>query len=809
MGPTGRPQHAEPVLSVRALRVGFGPLRVLDGTDLDLHAGEIVALVGENGAGKSTLVRCVAGDLPAASGTIELCGEPLVSNPGAVARRGVAVVWQDLALCDNLDVASNLLLGDEKRFLLRSDARRHARAAALLERLKVNLDTSASVRLLSGGQRQLLAVARAMRATPRVLLLDEPTAALGVAEATEVERLITAVAAQGSAVLLVSHDLPLVFRLARRIVVMRAGRVHAEVDPARAYPDDVIALMSGAEVAASPRHQLSRLHALADRLASSDRSSSLPLILSTLGAALGEDRLVIHRRQGRELSLAASLGLPGALARAWQRVPTGARGGPVGLAVERNEPVIDENVASSSAWHPYAAVARATGVEGSWAVPVTGGGEAAGVITVLRSAPGRPARDELELLTLYGGYVASALERERLFAQLTSRNRVLETIREVLEILAGPVPVADGLHLALQALFIGLGARGVVLLAEDRAKRRFVRAETPGSVPGAPGPGTLLQARAAALLDEVGDHVLQRGAAANGGVLLASRVGVPDGRAVLVAHLDDALVPETAGALVSDAAHCLQLALEREQIGLVQQEAAALRRSRQLQRDFLSRLSHELRTPLTAIQGYADSLRQDDVTFSPEQVDRFLARMASESARLGRLVEDLLDYSALEAGVLRLQRDWCELPLVLDAARACLPAAAADQVHVAADDLPAIFADHDRLEQVLVNLLDNALRHNPPGTRVEVRASAAGPRVRLVVADDGTGLPPAIAAAPFDASRRPAGASAGTGLGLSIAAAIVQAHGGTIALDAAIVGTRFVIELPVEAAAAQREPVDA
>ena len=190
---------------------------------------------------------------------------------------------------------------------------------------------------------------------------------------------------------------------------------------------------------------------------------------------------------------------------------------------------------------------------------------------------------------------------------------------------------------------------------------------------------------------------------------------------------------------MEDAAHSLRLALEREEAGLAHQEAAALRRSQELQRDFLSRLSHELRTPLTAIRGYASSLMQPDVTWDGDSQQRFLDRIAAESARLGRLVGDLLDFSAIESGILRLQRDWCDIPLVLDAAVACLPPAGAALVEVSCDPaLPVVWADHDRLEQVFVNLLDNAVRHNPPGTRVSVSAEATGPGgIAVSVLDDG------------------------------------------------------------------------
>ena len=231
------------------------------------------------------------------------------------------------------------------------------------------------------------------------------------------------------------------------------------------------------------------------------------------------------------------------------------------------------------------------------------------------------------------------------------------------------------------------------------------------------------------------------------------------------------------------------------------QEAAALRRSQELQRGFLSRLSHELRTPLTAIRGYASSLLQTDVTWDGDSQRRFLDRIAAESARLGRLVDDLLDFSAIESGVMRLQPDWCDLPLVLEAAIACLPPDQASAVSMGCDPgLPPVWADHDRLEQVFVNLLSNAVGHNPPGTQVRINAKATStpPTLVVSVADDGTGIPGGMAAA-LDSSRRRRDRSAGAGLGLSIAKAIVEAHGGQIELLRQIKGSRFEICLPVDA----------
>jgi ABC-type sugar transport system ATPase subunit len=286
-------------LAVSGLRVRFGPLTALDGVDLTVRAGELVALAGENGAGKSTLIRCIAGDIAPTSGVIALDGRPVPADPQGAKRQGVSVVWQDLALCDNLDIASNVMLGRERRRQLLSSIRMRSDAGAILERLGVPLhDPERSVRSLSGGQRQLVAVARAMAHQPRLLLLDEPTASLGVQESALVEELIARVREQGTTVLLACHDISQMFRLADRIAVLRHGQLIAEVAPSEVHPGDVVALVSGQEVDASARRQLTRLHGLTDRLVSADPSSSLSLILSALGAALGSERLCIHLLEG-------------------------------------------------------------------------------------------------------------------------------------------------------------------------------------------------------------------------------------------------------------------------------------------------------------------------------------------------------------------------------------------------------------------------------------------------------------------------------------------------------------------------------
>src|SRR5215470_19239709 len=311
-----------PELSVSGLTVRFGALTALERVSLALQAGEVVALAGENGAGKTTLIRSVAGDVTPVSGSIRVGGQAVAPVPSAAAKLGVRVVWQDLALSDNLDVAANVMLGNERRRHLFSEVALHKDAAQLLDRLDIPLrDTTQPVRLLSGGQRQMVAVARAMAHDPRILLLDEPTASLAAREAALVERLITRLRAQGTTILLSGHDTELMFRLADRIIVLRHGRVVTEVSPSEVHPDDVVALVSGQAVDSSARRQLTRLHGLTGRLVSSDPSSSLSLILSALGAAIGSERLTIHLLEEGALACTASLGLPDDLLTQWATLP--------------------------------------------------------------------------------------------------------------------------------------------------------------------------------------------------------------------------------------------------------------------------------------------------------------------------------------------------------------------------------------------------------------------------------------------------------------------------------------------------------
>jgi ABC-type multidrug transport system ATPase subunit/signal transduction histidine kinase len=794
------PEALEPLLTVSNVTARFGLVQALRGVDLTVRAGELVALAGENGAGKTTLVRCIAGDVAPASGEIHLAGKRVQTHPGAAAKHGIAVVWQDLALCDNLDIAANIMLGRESRRLFWSDTKLHQVTAELLSELKIPLkDTTRSVQTLSGGQRQLVAVARAMGRRPRLIALDEPTAALGVNESRQVEDLIMGLREQGTTILLACHDIDQMFRLADRIVVLRQGQIVADLATTDTHPEDVVALLSGQQVDTSARRQLTRLHGLTDRLVSADPSSSLTLILSALGAALNTEQLCIHlatdTMSDRMLHCAASLGFAPGQLEPWAKLPFGPAGGPVGMAAADERPVVADNV---RAWRTFRELAKSTKVASSWSVPVRGPGGLSGltgVITVFRAEHAAPRRDELDLVTVYAGYVASAIERDRLLDQVTTRNRVLETIREMLETLAGPVPVADGLDIALQSLRRGLQAEEIALLAEQADKGRNNWRGYAG--PRGADPEDATQALAAMAADALNNSTTTRAGVAT--ELRTSRrrraravvFSAAGGRAVLLASWRNVPPTKEETALMEDAAHSLRLALEREEAASAHQEAAALRRSRELQRGFLSRLSHELRTPLTAIRGYASSLMQKDVTWDGDSQQRFMGRIAAESARVGRLVDDLLDYSAIESGIMRLQPDWCDILLVIDAAVACLPPENAKRVTVTCDRaLPVVWADHDRMEQVLVNLLTNAFTHNPPGTSVQVTATRDQAEALISVRDDGAGMPP-----PGGRSR-----SAGAGLGLSIARGIVQAHGGTMELNPVTKGTCFSVHLAIEGA---------
>jgi D-xylose transport system ATP-binding protein len=236
------------VLAASDVSKRYGAVQALDGVSLDLPAGEVVALVGDNGAGKSTLVKVISGVVPPDHGAIEQDGRPVrINNPLDAQRLGISTVHQDLALCDNLDVVANLFLGAERR---RRSVLRHIsmeRAARdLLTSLDVRIrDVHVPVAMLSGGQRQSVAIARALIGEPRVVILDEPTAALGVEQTAQVLSLIQRLRDRGLAVLLISHNLANVQAVSDRIVVLRLGRNAGEFRTAEATPEAVLAAITG------------------------------------------------------------------------------------------------------------------------------------------------------------------------------------------------------------------------------------------------------------------------------------------------------------------------------------------------------------------------------------------------------------------------------------------------------------------------------------------------------------------------------------------------------------------------------------
>jgi len=220
---------AAPTLQLRGISKSFGPVQALTEVDFEVRDGEVMALVGDNGAGKSTLIKCVTGIYSSDSGEMLFEGKPVsIHRPKDAARLGIEVVYQDLALCDNLDVVQNMYLGREAHDVLQrlKEPIMEHKTAETLKSLSVT--TIGSIRQpvvsLSGGQRQSVAVARAVMWNSRVVILDEPTAALGVAQTRQVLDLVTRLAQQGLAVVLISHNLVDIFEVATRITVLRLGK---------------------------------------------------------------------------------------------------------------------------------------------------------------------------------------------------------------------------------------------------------------------------------------------------------------------------------------------------------------------------------------------------------------------------------------------------------------------------------------------------------------------------------------------------------------------------------------------------------
>jgi len=241
--------RAPPLLALHGVSKRFGVVQVLTDVELELRAGEVVALLGDNGAGKSTLVKVISGVAPADTGVIEWEGRPVhIRRPHDARDLGIATVYQDLALCGNLDVVGNLFLGHEvRRYGFLDEVEMERRTRELLKRLATGLpDLRSPVVSLSTGQRQTVAIARSLLGDPRVLLLDEPTASLGFEQTAEVLELVDQLRDRGMAVLLISHNMADVKALADRAAVLRLGRNNGFFNVNTASQEEIISSITGA-----------------------------------------------------------------------------------------------------------------------------------------------------------------------------------------------------------------------------------------------------------------------------------------------------------------------------------------------------------------------------------------------------------------------------------------------------------------------------------------------------------------------------------------------------------------------------------
>ncbi|WP_405603104.1 ATP-binding cassette domain-containing protein [Streptomyces sp. NBC_01410] len=240
---------ATPVLALRGVSKRFGAVQALTDVELEVHAGEVVALVGDNGAGKSTLVKTIAGVHPIDEGVLEWDGSKVqINRPHDAQNLGIATVYQDLALCDNIDVVGNLYLGREirKRGIL-NEVEMERRARELLQTLSIRIP---SVRIpiasLSGGQRQTVAIARSMLGEPKLVILDEPTAALGVEQTAQVLDLVERLRERGHAVILISHNMADVKAVADKVAVLRLGRNNGVFEVRTTSQEEIISAITGA-----------------------------------------------------------------------------------------------------------------------------------------------------------------------------------------------------------------------------------------------------------------------------------------------------------------------------------------------------------------------------------------------------------------------------------------------------------------------------------------------------------------------------------------------------------------------------------
>lgn len=240
-------QATQPLVEMRDISIAFGGIRAVDQVSIDLQPGEVVGLVGHNGAGKSTLIKILSGAYRKQGGEIRIDGEPVdIDNPRDAKALGIETIYQTLALADNVDAAANLFLGRElrTRWGTLDDAAMESACRQVMGRLNPNFQRFKDpVRSLSGGQRQSVAIARALYFNARILIMDEPTAALGPEETTQVAELIQHLKAQGIGIFLISHDIHDVFDLSDRVSVMKNGQLVGSADVGDVSKDDVLGMI--------------------------------------------------------------------------------------------------------------------------------------------------------------------------------------------------------------------------------------------------------------------------------------------------------------------------------------------------------------------------------------------------------------------------------------------------------------------------------------------------------------------------------------------------------------------------------------
>ncbi len=250
---TGGATATRPLLTLKGMSKSFGAVEAMKEVDLEVRPGEVMGLLGDNGAGKSTLIKAIAGVQPADDGEATFGGQSVqLDSPQAATELGIATVYQDLALCENLDIVSNLFLGQEasggNRYVL-DETSMEQKTSELLDSLGVTTIRSVrtEVERLSGGQRQAIAIARSLLGEPKMVLLDEPTAALGVVQTAHILELIQRLRDRGLGVIVISHNLADVFQVADRVTVLRLGRVAGTFEIGDSSQEEIVAAITGAE----------------------------------------------------------------------------------------------------------------------------------------------------------------------------------------------------------------------------------------------------------------------------------------------------------------------------------------------------------------------------------------------------------------------------------------------------------------------------------------------------------------------------------------------------------------------------------